>query len=121
MPPVRTPDGSRLVASLERAVRRVVGRDATQVASPGTYDHKHVDRLACHRRRRGIVVAFHDLHDLRVEPPAQVAGDRFGAGVQLSEPRGVDDRVPESENPDLPPPAPAAASSDVDADTATRS
>jgi succinyl-diaminopimelate desuccinylase len=44
--PVRTPDGSPLVRSLERGIRQVLGRDATQVASPGTYDHKHVDRIA---------------------------------------------------------------------------
>jgi succinyl-diaminopimelate desuccinylase len=44
--PVRTPDGSPLVASLERGVERVLGRAATRVASPGTYDHKHVDRIA---------------------------------------------------------------------------
>ena len=43
--PVRTPEGSPLVAALERGVRRVLGRNATQVASPGTYDHKHVDRI----------------------------------------------------------------------------
>jgi len=44
--PVRTPDGSPLVASLERGVARVLGRPASQVASPGTYDHKHIDRIA---------------------------------------------------------------------------
>ena len=44
--PVRTPEGSPLVASLERGVQRVLGRPATQVASPGTYDHKHIDRIA---------------------------------------------------------------------------
>jgi succinyl-diaminopimelate desuccinylase len=44
--PVRTPEGSPLVASLERNVQQVLGRPATQVASPGTYDHKHVDRIA---------------------------------------------------------------------------
>jgi succinyl-diaminopimelate desuccinylase len=44
--PVRTPDGSPLVAALERGIRRVLGREASQVASPGTYDHKHVDRIA---------------------------------------------------------------------------
>jgi len=44
--PVQTPDGSPLVASLERSVLRVLGRAATLVASPGTYDHKHVDRIA---------------------------------------------------------------------------
>jgi succinyl-diaminopimelate desuccinylase len=44
--PVRTPEGSPLVASLGRSVQQILGRPATQVASPGTYDHKHVDRIA---------------------------------------------------------------------------
>ena len=44
--PVRTPDGSPLVASLGRNVQRILGRPAQQIASPGTYDHKHVDRVA---------------------------------------------------------------------------
>lgn len=44
--PVRTPEGSPLVASLERGIEQVLGRRATQIASPGTYDHKHVDRIA---------------------------------------------------------------------------
>lgn len=44
--PVRTPDGSPLVASLARGIARVLGRPASQVASPGTYDHKHIDRIA---------------------------------------------------------------------------
>jgi succinyl-diaminopimelate desuccinylase len=43
--PVRTPDGSPLVATLERHIHQVLGRPAVQVASPGTYDHKHVDRI----------------------------------------------------------------------------
>jgi succinyl-diaminopimelate desuccinylase len=43
--PTRTPDDSPLIAALERAIRRVLDRPATQVASPGTYDHKHVDRI----------------------------------------------------------------------------
>lgn len=44
--PVQTPGNSPLVAALERSVRSVLGRDATRVASPGTYDHKHVARIA---------------------------------------------------------------------------
>jgi len=44
--PVRTPDGSPLVGALERHIQQVLGRPAVQVASPGTYDHKHVDRIA---------------------------------------------------------------------------
>lgn len=43
--PVRTPEDSPLVSSLERAVRVVLGREATRVASPGTYDQKHVERI----------------------------------------------------------------------------
>ena len=45
VPPVRTPDGSRLVQTLEQQIARVLGRPSIQVASPGTYDHKHVDRI----------------------------------------------------------------------------
>jgi succinyl-diaminopimelate desuccinylase len=44
--PVQTPDESPLVQSLQRSIESVLGRSATQVASPGTYDHKHVDRIA---------------------------------------------------------------------------
>ena len=44
--PVRTPDDSPLVAALATAVERVLGRQASIVASPGTYDHKHVERTA---------------------------------------------------------------------------
>jgi succinyl-diaminopimelate desuccinylase len=44
--PVRTPEGSPLVHTLERRIAQVLGRPALQVASPGTYDHKHVDRMA---------------------------------------------------------------------------
>lgn len=43
--PVKTPDDSPLVASLERAVKSVLGKPAARVASPGTYDHKHVARI----------------------------------------------------------------------------
>ena len=43
--PVRTPDDSPVIGALERGISRVLGRPATHVASPGTYDHKHVDRI----------------------------------------------------------------------------
>ena len=43
--PVQTPDDSPVVASLEGAVRQVLGVTARRVASPGTYDHKHVSRI----------------------------------------------------------------------------
>lgn len=44
--PVRTPDDSPLIGALDLAIRRVLGRPARLVASPGTYDHKHVARIA---------------------------------------------------------------------------
>lgn len=44
--PTRTPDDSPVIAALERSIHRVLGRPAELVASPGTYDHKHVARIA---------------------------------------------------------------------------
>ena len=44
--PVETPAGSPLVAGLSSAIREVCGREAELVASPGSYDHKHVARIA---------------------------------------------------------------------------
>jgi succinyl-diaminopimelate desuccinylase len=44
--PTLTPDDSPVIAAVEAGVHRVLGRQATRVASPGTYDHKHVARIA---------------------------------------------------------------------------
>jgi succinyl-diaminopimelate desuccinylase len=44
--PVKTPDGSPVIAALDASIRRVLGRAPDLVASPGTYDHKHVVRTA---------------------------------------------------------------------------
>ncbi len=46
VPPVRTPDGSPVVTALDAAILRVLNRPARLVASPGTYDHKHIARIA---------------------------------------------------------------------------
>jgi succinyl-diaminopimelate desuccinylase len=43
--PVLTPEESPVIAAVDRAIARVLGRPAALVASPGTYDHKHVDRI----------------------------------------------------------------------------
>jgi succinyl-diaminopimelate desuccinylase len=43
--PVLTPDDSPLIGVLDRGLRRVLGRSGGLVASPGTYDHKHVTRI----------------------------------------------------------------------------
>src|SRR6266545_4730597 len=44
--PTQAPLGSPLVAVLRRNVAEVLGREAAIVASPGTYDQKHVARIA---------------------------------------------------------------------------
>ena len=44
--PTRTPGGSPLVTALESAIRRVLNKPPRLVASPGTYDQKHVARIA---------------------------------------------------------------------------
>jgi succinyl-diaminopimelate desuccinylase len=43
--PVHTPASSPLVTVLRNTIAQVLGREATLVASPGTYDHKHVSRI----------------------------------------------------------------------------
>ena len=42
--PVRTPEAVPLVDALSAAVQTVTGQSAVWVASPGTYDHKHIAR-----------------------------------------------------------------------------
>jgi succinyl-diaminopimelate desuccinylase len=44
--PVRTPDDSPVIPTIACNIERVLGRSASLVASPGTYDHKHIDRIA---------------------------------------------------------------------------
>lgn len=43
--PVQTHSGSQVVRTLQESVRQVLGRAAKLVASPGTYDHKHVTQI----------------------------------------------------------------------------
>jgi succinyl-diaminopimelate desuccinylase len=44
--PTRTPEDAPVVGALADAIAAVTGRQASLVASPGTYDHKHVARIA---------------------------------------------------------------------------
>jgi succinyl-diaminopimelate desuccinylase len=44
--PTRTPEDAPVVTALADAIALVTGRAASLVASPGTYDHKHVARIA---------------------------------------------------------------------------
>lgn len=44
--PTRTPDDAPVIGALSDAIAQVTGRQAQLVASPGTYDQKHVARIA---------------------------------------------------------------------------
>ena len=44
--PTRAPEDAPLIGALTAAIQRVTGRTASLVASPGTYDQKHVARIA---------------------------------------------------------------------------
>ena len=44
--PTQAPQDSPLISALSEAIRKVRGSEAELVASPGTYDQKHVSRLA---------------------------------------------------------------------------
>ncbi len=43
--PTMTDSGAPVVRALDAAIERVLGRPATHIASPGTYDQKHIARI----------------------------------------------------------------------------
>ena len=45
VPPVMTDEASPVVQALDRGIEQVLGRAARHIASPGTYDQKHVQRI----------------------------------------------------------------------------
>jgi succinyl-diaminopimelate desuccinylase len=65
--PVQTPEDSPLIAALERTIPEVLGREATRIASPGTYDHKHVTRIGgiehCVAYGPGILELAHQVDE----------------------------------------------------------
>ncbi len=65
--PVQTPEHSPLIAALEKTIPEVLGRRATRIASPGTYDHKHVTRIGgiedCVAYGPGILELAHQIDE----------------------------------------------------------
>ncbi len=78
--PTRTPPESRLVRALQARIADVLGRQATLVASPGTYDHKHVTRIGgieqCVAYGPGIL-------DLAHQPDEYCAVDDLAASIRV--------------------------------------
>lgn len=65
--PVQTPLDSPLIGSLQKTIPAVLGREATLIASPGTYDHKHVTRIGgvdhCVAYGPGILELAHQIDE----------------------------------------------------------
>jgi succinyl-diaminopimelate desuccinylase len=78
--PVRTPESSALVRSLSRSIERVLGRRAAEVASPGTYDHKHFDRIA---GIRDCVAYGPGILDVAHQPDEWCSLDDLGAATKV--------------------------------------
>ena len=80
VPPVATPLDARVVTTLQGAIQDVVGRPAAVIASPGTYDHKHITG------RAGIVecVAYGPgILDLAHLPDEYVAVEHLVAAARV--------------------------------------
>jgi succinyl-diaminopimelate desuccinylase len=45
IPPTMTDRGAPVVTAVHRAIAEILGLEADYVVSPGTYDHKHIDRI----------------------------------------------------------------------------
>ena len=63
--PTMTPQDAPVVGVVRDAVRAVLGREATFVVSPGTYDQKHVDRIG---RLRNCIAYGPGILDLAHQP-----------------------------------------------------
>ncbi|MDH3229793.1 MAG: acetylornithine deacetylase/succinyl-diaminopimelate desuccinylase family protein [Alphaproteobacteria bacterium] len=72
VPPVMTDADSDLVRALDRAIEAVLGRRARHVASPGTYDQKHVQRIG---HLRDCVAYGPGILDLAHQPDEYVGID----------------------------------------------
>ena len=65
--PVQTPPDSPVIGSIGVAIEAVLGKQAERIASPGTYDHKHVARVAgvehCVAYGPGILELAHQVDE----------------------------------------------------------
>ena len=65
--PVETPSDSPVIGALDDAIQLVLGKPAERIASPGTYDQKHVARIAgvahCVAYGPGILELAHQVDE----------------------------------------------------------
>ena len=80
--PSMTDEGAPVVTAVREAVRHVMGREAALVASPGTYDQKHVDRIG---RLRNCVAYGPGILDLAHQPDEWIGvADMVASGTVMA-------------------------------------
>ena len=85
--PVMTEAGSPLVRALDGGIARVLGRDARHVASPGTYDQKHVQRIG---HLKDCVAYGPGILDLAHQPDEYIGIDDMVQSAQVMAAAAVD-------------------------------
>ena len=79
-PPTMTEPDAPVVGALDHWIHRVLGRPSTHVASPGTYDQKHLARLS---RRLDCVAYGPGVLDLAHQPDEWVGIDDLVASAKI--------------------------------------
>ncbi len=87
VPPAMTDADSDLVRALDRGIEQVLGRRARHVASPGTYDQKHVQRVG---HLKDCVAYGPGILDLAHQPDEYVGIDDMVQSAQVMAAATVD-------------------------------
>ena len=85
--PVMTDAGSPLVRALDAGIETVLGKPSSHVASPGTYDQKHVQRIG---HLRDCVAYGPGILDLAHQPDEYVGIDDMVQSAQVMAAATVD-------------------------------
>ncbi|MEM8788158.1 MAG: M20/M25/M40 family metallo-hydrolase, partial [Pseudomonadota bacterium] len=78
--PNMTDRAAPVAAALAGGIRQVLGSDADYVASPGTYDQKHIDRIG---RLKNCVAYGPGILDLAHQPDEWIGIDDMVASAQV--------------------------------------
>ena len=85
--PVMTDEDSPLVRALDNGIAAVLGKNATHIASPGTYDQKHVQRIG---HLKDCVAYGPGILDLAHQPDEYVGIDDMVQSAQVMAAAAVD-------------------------------
>jgi succinyl-diaminopimelate desuccinylase len=78
--PTATPKDAPVVDSVARAIARVLGRAPSYIASPGTYDQKHIVRSG---KLKDVIAYGPGILDLAHQPDEYVGIDELMASAQV--------------------------------------